>query len=87
MKYEAKEQYTIMDISKATGIRDVDIIDALEKCKLLKKQHNQIYLCTDPTILENVYKSYGRPSIPIDPMRLHWWPFKIRYDEQDNVHK
>jgi len=63
------------------------MITALEHYKLLKKNGNQICLCTDPHILDSVYAQCGRPSAPIHTELLHWWPFKIRYYEQDVTHK
>ena len=79
--------YSLDDISKETGIRTLDIIVALENCKLLKKHGNHNYLCSDPQILDSVYAQCGRPSIPIQAENLHWWPFKLRYYEQDVQHK
>ena len=85
IKNEAKENYSIDDISKDTGIKTSDIIDSLERVKLIKKHGNQSYICTDTNILDNVYKSMGRPSIEIDISKLHWWPFKIRYYDQESM--
>lgn len=44
----------------------MDIVEALETAKILKKVAGNIYLCIDKTILDKLYKETGRPAIPVN---------------------
>lgn len=73
------DPFTIEDIITNTAIREVDIIDALERVSLIKKIKNEIYFCTDKKILAEIYKKMGRPAIPVKTENLHWYPFFYKY--------
>ena len=73
------EEITLKKISEVTSIKLDDITDSLERLDLLKKYNKQIYLCTDPEILDQVYKKMGRPAIPIDGKKINWYPFKYKF--------
>lgn len=72
---------TIKQISDSTRIKEGDIIMALEEVKMIKKVGSNTYLCLDETIMQPIYKKYGRPSIKINRDNLHWIPYKQKYDE------
>lgn len=70
------QRFTLSAMSRSTGIMMEDIIETLEKHKLMKKIANdQIALCTDPKILDDLYKQCGRPTIKVDPEKLKWVPY------------
>lgn len=73
------EELTLQRISSSTSIKLEDITDSLERLNLIKKVNKQIYLCTDPEILRQVYKKMGRPAIYIHSEKIHWSPFKYKY--------
>lgn len=56
------------------------IKDALERVKLLKKYQKNIYLCLDDSILKQVHKKMGRPAIVIKRDKLHWHPYRFKYE-------
>ena len=87
LKNEAGDRFSIDDMSKATGIMTDDIMMALKNSKLTKSHRGEEFLCTDPKVLDNVYKQCGRPSEPIHKELLHWYPFKLTYYEKDAIHR
>jgi len=77
---EKLNNMTINTIAKDTGIKDVDIIEALETVKIIKKVAGNIYLCLDKVLLEKLYRETGRPAIPVNVDKIHWIPYKQKYD-------
>lgn len=47
----------------------------------MKRYQGKIYLCMDQTILKEIYKKMGRPAIEIKRDRLHWYPYKFKFDD------
>lgn len=70
--------FTLKEMSDETNILLVDIQDALENENLIKKVNNKIYICTDPKVLDEIYKKMGRPSLKIKRENLHWVPYTLR---------
>lgn len=59
----------------------MDIVEALETAKILKKVAGNIYLCIDKTILDKLYKETGRPAIPVNRENIHWIPYRQKYED------
>jgi GNAT superfamily N-acetyltransferase len=78
VKKKEKQTFTLKQMSEETYITIKDIQDALERFNLIKKHHNQVYLCTDDKVLDEVYKQCGRPSTKIIRENLHWVPYSGR---------
>lgn len=76
--------FNIQDIIDNTAIREVDIIDAMERVNLIKKVKNEIYFCTDKKILGEIYKKMGQEAIPVNTQNLIWFPFNFKYEVQEN---
>jgi len=45
----------------------------------LKHQDGKIYICTDPKVLDQLYKAAGKPGVPVVSEKIEWTPFKYRY--------
>jgi len=73
------ETFSISDISKETCMMEKDITDTLEELKLLKHQDGKLAICTDPKVLDQLYKAAGKPGVPVVAEKIEWTPFKYRY--------
>ena len=71
---------TINSIAKETYIKESDIIDTLEKVKILKKVGDVIYLCLDKVLMDELYKKAGYPATYIHIDKIHWIPYRQKYD-------
>lgn len=69
------ESFSLDEMSKETFVRVEDIIESLENVKLLRKYNGEIYLCSDPKILDQIYSSFGRPALKVKTENLHWVPY------------
>jgi len=76
----ADRTFTIADITRDTCMKESDIIYVLEKHKLINYSQGQYLICTDSKVLDQLYKQAGRPGLPVETEKLHWIPFKFRYD-------
>ena len=38
-------------------------------------------LLTDMKYLEKIYKEAGRPGFPIVPYKIHWIPYRTKWDK------
>ena len=56
-KQKTKQTFCIDDIQKETGIKDLDIVDTLERYNMIKKHQGSLYICTDPKMLDEIYAS------------------------------
>lgn len=68
---------SVTQISKATHIMEIDIHFVLDKVKILKRVGEQNYMCLNNELLKRLYQEGGQPVPRIDPLRLHWVPFKL----------
>ena len=75
-----KRQFTLKEMSEETGIKLEDIQDALERVNLIKKSQNQVYLCTEDSVIDSIYNSMGRPSLKVNLDNLHWTPYMFPTD-------
>lgn len=73
-----RRPFTLTKMSEETGIKLLDIQDALDKVNMIKKHQNQIYICTEDSVMDGIYKSMGYPSIKVIPENLHWVPYMQR---------
>jgi len=74
------KMYSIADITRDTCIKETDILYVLEKHNMIKYNQGQYFICTDQKLLDQLYKASGRPGVPVIAEKLHWIPFKFRYD-------
>jgi len=79
-RMNADRTFTIADITRDTCMKESDIIYVLEKHKLINYSQGQYLICTDSKVLDQLYKQAGRPGLPVETEKLHWIPFKFRYD-------
>ena len=52
---------------------------------MVKFVGGEIYMCTDPQYLDQLYKESGRPGLPVVREKIHWTPFKYRWTSEDAV--
>lgn len=78
------ESFTLQDIIDNTAIKYEDMIDALEKVNLIKKVKNEIHICTNKALLDEIQKKLGQPTIPVLTENLRWYPFDFKYLNQEN---
>ncbi|KRX00326.1 Chromo domain protein [Pseudocohnilembus persalinus] len=78
---DSNEQFSIKDIEKATGIRDQDALWTMEQTGLIKYQPGEVSICTDPDYLEKLFKEAGRPGVPVHPEKIHWVPYRYKWDK------
>lgn len=50
------ESISISDITKATAIREVDILWSMEQKNIVKYQQGNIIICNDQKYLQDIYK-------------------------------
>jgi len=77
------ELYSIDDIVKATFMRPEDVTYTLEKLNLIKYNQGEYIICSDPKVLDKIYKESGRPGLPVYSEKLHWVPFKYNYSTEN----
>jgi hypothetical protein len=61
-------------------IRENDVLWSLEQKGIIKYNNGQIYLNTDKSTLSQVMKTAGRPGLRVEIEKIHWVPFKFKYD-------
>lgn len=64
-----------------TSIREIDIIQVLEELKLVR-YHEGIYIfaCDETVLRELLKKCSGKKGPEVDPEKLLWVPYKMKYD-------
>jgi len=67
-------------MSKRTGVTEEDIKWTMEKIKILKYANGQPYICIDEQHLSAMYKLAGRPGLRVLPEKIHFIPFKVKWD-------
>ena len=67
-------------MSKRTCITEEDLKWTMEKVKIMKISNGQPYICTDEAYLAAIYKSAGRPGLRVLPEKIHFIPFKVKWD-------
>ena len=75
MKKHKDEEYTILDIEKATFIRKVDIMFTLDEMKMLKFTNGRYYLITDPGF--HYIARHRLDKIDVHMEKIHWVPYVI----------
>jgi len=75
-----ENSYSIQDITKETMIHEKDIIYVLERLNLIKYTQGSYYICTDKTVIDQLYKSAGRPGVECVRDNIQWVPYKIKLD-------
>jgi hypothetical protein len=78
-KYQGQD-YSIQDISKETGVTEIDLFWTMEQQNLIKYQQGQSYVCTDNDYLNELYKKAGQPGKPLKPENIRWIPFRHRWE-------
>lgn len=53
---------------------------SLEQKGIIKYNNGQIYLNTDKSTLAGVMKTAGRPGLRVEIDKIHWVPFRFRYE-------
>mmetsp|Transcript_23482 Transcript_23482/g.23231 ORF Transcript_23482/g.23231 Transcript_23482/m.23231 type:complete len:312 (-) Transcript_23482:3-938(-) len=71
------EMLSINDISQKTYILPADIMEVLEKLKILRYNQGNYVLYTNPEFLTRLKKTTGNPGRLVHPENLHWTPLKI----------
>ena len=74
-KVAKNQDFSLEEMSQETSITLEDIVDSLENVKLIKKHKGDIMICTDPALLDDIYKSYGKPAMKVNLEKLHWVPY------------
>ena len=52
----------------------------MDQIGILKTSGQTAYLCTDETVLTPIYKKCGRPGVRVLKDKIHWIPFKVRWE-------
>ena len=71
----ADQEYSILDIEKATYIRRVDIMFTLDEMKMIKFTDGKYHLITDPSF--HYIKRHRRDKIKVKAEKIHWVPYVI----------
>jgi GNAT superfamily N-acetyltransferase len=71
--------YSPQDISKETGILELDLFWTMEQTGMIKYHQGNTYLCTDEALLSELYKKAGQPGKPLKPENIRWIPFRFRW--------
>ena len=66
-------------------IRENDILWSLEQKGMIKYNNGQIILNTDDKTMATVMKTAGRPGLRVEVDKIHWVPFKFKYDPYVNL--
>ncbi len=67
-------------LAELTSIKHSDISMVLEGLNIIRYYQGQHIIISDKGILDELYKKAGRPGYPMDPEKLIWTPFKLRYE-------
>ena len=49
---------------------------------MIKTTPTTAYLCTDEQYMTSVYKNCGRPGVRVLQNKIHWVPFKVKWEGQ-----
>lgn len=71
---------TINKLAEMTSIKHSDVLKVLGDLEMLRYHEGQHVIVSDRAILDQLYKKAGRPGYPLDPEKLIWTPFKLKYD-------
>jgi hypothetical protein len=71
---------SINKLAELTSIKHSDISMVLEGLNIIRYYQGQHIVVADKVILDELYKKAGRPGHPLDPDKLIWTPFKLKYD-------
>ena len=74
-KIQNKEDFSLEEMSQETSITLEDLVDSLENVKMIRKHNGQVFLCTDVDLMDEVYKSFGKPALKVIKDKLHWVPY------------
>jgi histone acetyltransferase HTATIP len=71
---------TIQKLAETTAIKHQDIMKVLEDLNLIRYTQGQHIIISDKALLDALYKKAGRAGYPLDPDKLIWVPYKLRYE-------
>jgi hypothetical protein len=54
----------------------------MDQIGMIKTTGTTAYLCTDEQYMNSVYKNCGRPGVRVLRNKIHWVPFKVRWEGQ-----
>lgn len=77
-KYQG-QSYSVQDISRETGITEVDLFWTMEQQGIIRYHQNQSYVCTDADFLNELFKKAGQVGKPLKPENIRWVPFRYRW--------
>lgn len=67
-------------LAELTSIKHSDISMVLEGLNIIRYYQGQHIIVCDKNIMDELYKKAGRPGYPLDPEKLIWTPFKLKYE-------
>jgi len=50
---------------------------------MVKYSSGNVIICTDEKYLHEIYKAAGRPGKPVIRDKIHWYPFKFKYEKKE----
>lgn len=71
---------SIDKLSELTSIKQSDVHKVLEDLNIIRYHQGQHIFVSDKKIMDELYKKAGRPGHPLDPEKLIWTPYKLRYE-------
>jgi hypothetical protein len=62
-----------------------DIIWTLEQMEIVKFVNGVPHLCIDDQVLTAIYKKVGKPGKRVLADKIHWVPYKLKWEVGGNV--
>uniref|UniRef100_A0A0G4I3I3 Histone acetyltransferase n=1 Tax=Chromera velia CCMP2878 TaxID=1169474 RepID=A0A0G4I3I3_9ALVE len=72
----SRDSVTLEELSAQTGMIIGDIENTLKAIDCLKYTGGRYILALPPKLVDFHLRQVGRPTIPVDPNKLHWSPFR-----------
>jgi hypothetical protein len=71
------QQLSINDVTELTYIKSQDVLEVLERLRLLRYSAGQHIIYANPEYLKELKKITGKPGRPVIVEKLHWTPLRL----------